>query len=195
MRYMGGKFRQSKVIAEYVRKNKGDCTVFVEPFCGMASVSKRLGKEFDKVILSDINHHVINLLRSLVNGTFKEYKPTRQQQVEEEYLYYKSLKDTDSDDPMVAYFGNGMCFGAKWFAPLSRSAHGFVKEFPSLAQVNQVNKALLTDQRKLLEINDLELGISSYDKLEIPNGSFVYSDSPYGDSLGHYRPNGFNSSD
>lgn len=195
MRYMGGKFRQSKVIAEYIRENKGDCTVFVEPFCGMASVSKRIGKEFDRVILSDINRHVVNLLRSLVDGTYKGYKPTHQQQVEEDYLYYKSLKDTNSNDPMIAYFGNGMSFGGRWFAGLIRNSghNSFVKEFPSLDQVETNNRSLLIDQRQLLEINNLELVVSSYDKLPIPTGSFVYSDSPYGSGISHFYTGGFDS--
>lgn len=45
MQYMGGKFRQSKVIVEVLRPYITPDTVYVEPFCGGLNSAARIAKD------------------------------------------------------------------------------------------------------------------------------------------------------
>jgi site-specific DNA-adenine methylase len=124
----------------------------------------------------------------LIDGTFTPYNPSSHQQLEDDYLYYKNLKDTDSNDPMIAYWGHGMCFGGRWFNTLVRNGRehrkggrleGIDCEFSALSNALEVNRSVIRDQEALSKIRNLELMVSDYQELQIPKGSFVYLDSPY----------------
>jgi len=178
MRYIGGKKRQSKIIANYIMEHKGNRNVYVEPFCGMCSVASRLTNEFDTIILADNNKHIVNLLKSLVDDTFVPYQWVSQEQTEKEHKKFKAMKDKGIEHPMMAFWGHGMSFAAKWFGTLARSkdASG-VKS--SKSHVRNSNRGLLELQEKLKQIKNLTIVHSSYDELNIPNNSVVYCDPPY----------------
>lgn len=197
MRYMGGKFRQSKVISNYVKKNFSCNQTYVEPFCGMVSVASKVSDNFTNVILADNDEFVILLLKSLVNNTFVPYNPTDQNQIERDYKIFAKYKHMEISDinvehlPMVAYWGYGMSFGGKWFAGLARD-YRCDKDAPSLQITKNVNESLLKIQKSLKNIPNLKIIHSSYDELEIPDNSVVYLDPPYINRTKAYKnTNGF----
>ena len=57
MRYMGGKFRQSKAICQVLKPYINKNTVYVEPFCGGMWSAARVARELKpkEMILNDIN--------------------------------------------------------------------------------------------------------------------------------------------
>lgn len=46
MRYMGGKMRQGKIIAQHVKRVLGPFQHYVEPFCGALGVATNIGRAF-----------------------------------------------------------------------------------------------------------------------------------------------------
>ena len=198
MQYMGGKFRQSSVIADYIKSNSDNIDTYVEPFCGMASVANKLTDHFDNIILADNNKFIILLLKSLVDDTFVKYEPKNQEQIERDYMTFSIYKELDTQDmkninlSMVAYWGYGMSFGGKWFGGLARSTRDDAIN-PSMPFVKRANNSLLKIQKSLKMVKNLKIIHSSYDLLKIPDNSIVYLDPPYVNRVkAHRTKTGFN---
>lgn len=74
MRYMGGKFRQSKAIIEQLVIHKGNCYGYMEPFCGAMGVAEKalpvLAEHgFTEFHLYDISEPLINMWKAAIfNG-------------------------------------------------------------------------------------------------------------------------------
>lgn len=123
MRYMGGKFRQSKAICEVLKPYMTPDTVYVEPFCGGMWSAVRVAEELHPkvMILNDINKPLMLLWeRCLDEGC--DWLPVDAEQVEREYLKYKATQD--ENDPLTAWYGIALSFGGKWFGGVARYTKG-----------------------------------------------------------------------
>lgn len=131
MRYLGGKTRIAKAIAEIVNAERGD-RVFWEPFCGGLSVSVRLAAHGPGIV-SDAHPSLIALYQAVRDG----WAPPKHV-AEEEYQAARSLPD---HDPLKGFIGFGCSFGGKWFGGMARgggrnyaaeSARAIVRDVRSL---------------------------------------------------------------
>lgn len=166
MRYMGGKYRQSRAIVECLRPYAEDGFTYVEPFCGGMWSAARVCRDLHpgRVILNDVNKPLMLLWdRVLRDGT--DWLP--QYPSKEEYELYKSRMD--EYDPLTAYYGFGFSFGGAWFS-------SYIK--PGTSHNGDQRKSI---QRKVdfLKTCNLELHTGNYFELDIPNNAVVYCDPPY----------------
>lgn len=176
MRYMGGKFRQRRAIADALRPYIDGGTTYVEPFLGG-------GWSFAHVIDTcrpghaigaDVNGSLVELWRKVVaEGT--EWLPVSQREVEANYRAYKDAQDMS--DPLTAWYGVACSFGGKWFSGMARvrSGNRFKGEHAYAESARSTEKKAAS----MRKCPDLRLLCCSYDELEIPDGAVVYCDPPY----------------
>lgn len=172
MRYMGGKFRQSKAIVEVLRPYIDPNTVYVEPFCGGMWSAARVAKELKPglVILNDINRPLMLLWEKCLREGC-DWLPVDAEQVEREYPKYRTTQD--ENDPLTAWYGIALSFGGKWFGGVARHTKG-QQETTYEAERKSMYKKI--DSLRMVQT---ELHTGSYNELEIPNNAVVYLDPPY----------------
>lgn len=176
MRYMGGKFRQSRGIVQCLRPYAEDGFTYVEPFCGGMWSAARVCQDLrpGRVILNDINKPLMLLWdRVLHEGT--EWLPTDLQGIEENYQHYKH---DGGDDPLTAWYGIACSFGGKWFGGVARS-DGRTDFEPQRRSTARKADALRPYHPELL--------CGDYREVGIPDSAVVYCDPPYeGRSKAHH---------
>ena len=172
MRYMGGKFRQSKAIVECLRPVVNSETVYIEPFCGgMWSATRVIRDLHPKVsILNDINKPLMLLWDKCIKEGV-DWLPTDQQFVEDNRQKYK--REQNMDDPLTAWYGIAVSFGGDWFAGIARQSKGD-RNYGYLGQ-----KKSTYSKVKILQSSNIMLCNLDYQQLSIPDGSVVYCDPPY----------------
>lgn len=169
MRYMGGKFRQSRGIVQCLRPYTKPGFTYVEPFCGGMWSAARVCRDLrpGRVILNDINKPLMLLWdRVLHEGT--EWLPTDLQEIEENYQHYKH--GGGDNDPLTAWYGVACSFGGKWFGGVARS-NGMTDFEPQSRSTAR--------KADVLRVHAPELSCGDYREVEIPDGAVVYCDPPY----------------
>lgn len=172
MRYMGGKFRQSKAIVECLRLYVNENTVYVEPFCGGMWSATQVIKELNpkECILNDINKPLMLLWAKCIKDGV-DWLPVDQTTVENEYQKYR--KAQDDNNPLTAWYGIALSFGGKWFGGVARNSRiNNDKGYES--QRRSTNKKV-----EILKNSRVKFMAGSYDNMEIPDGAVVYCDPPY----------------
>lgn len=175
MRYMGGKFRQRRVIADALRPCIDGDTTYVEPFLGggwsFAHVIETCRP--GHAIGADVNGSLIELWRRVV-AEGVDWLPVSLEEVEANYHAYKAAQDMS--DPLTAWYG--VCsFGGKWYGGIARS-----KTTDRFKGEDAFAESARSTERKaasMRECPDLRLLCCSYEELEIPDGAVVYCDPPY----------------
>lgn len=173
MRYMGGKFRQSKAICQVLKPFVNEDTVYVEPFCGGMWSAARVARELHpkKMILNDVNRPLMLLWeKCLAEGC--DWLPVDAELIEREYPKYKVTRD--GNDPLTAWYGFGLSFGGKWFGGVARGHNMDGTSYVNGTKIEAMNKKI--DSLRLVKT---ELHTGSYKDLEIPNEAVVYLDPPY----------------
>lgn len=136
MRYLGGKYRLAKYLAEAVNRYRQPGQLVWDAFCGGLSMSVALSKK-GPVWSTDACVPLISLYQAVQNG----WDPPTDVSLEE----YNAAKALPDSDPMKAFCGFGCSFGGKWFGglarvhasrpntPPSKSTRAFLKALPSLS--------------------------------------------------------------
>jgi DNA adenine methylase len=106
MRYLGGKTRIAKQIAEQINRVRKPGQWVWEPFCGGLSVTVALSKA-GPVWATDANPALISLYQAVRNG----WQPPTEVS-KEEWQAAKALPDSN---PLKAFAGFGCSFGGMWF--------------------------------------------------------------------------------
>jgi DNA adenine methylase len=167
MQYLGGKSRLAKAIAAVVAPRG----LWWEPFCGGLSVSVQLAK-YGPGIVSDVNPALMALYQAVRDGWQPPTSVSREQ--------YDAAKRLPDSDPMKAFCGFGLSFGAKWFAGADVAPRDI---FPrglraTRDPVRGAREALLRD---LPALSARELRCASF--FSIMPGSLsldaIYCDPPY----------------
>jgi DNA adenine methylase len=176
MRYMGGKFRQRRAIADALRPYINGETTYVEPFLGggwsFAHVIETCKPRH--AIGADVNGSLVELWRRVVvEGV--DWLPVSLEEVEANYHAYKDAQDMS--DPLTAWYGVACSFGGKWYGGVARSktTNRSKGEDAFAAQARSTERKAAS----MRECPDLALLCCSYDDLEIPDGAVVYCDPPY----------------
>ena len=172
MRYMGGKSRIAKSIAETilteVRKRGGvSQNILVSLFCGNCAVEAKLA-DFEHLILNDNHKYLIALLQGVQSGYVLPDSVTK-----EEYQYIRKHKD---NDPVLAGFvGFGCSFGGKFFG-------GYASDAQNTNYADISKRSLLKDMSKLRKATFVN---KDYRNVELPEGCVIYADPPYKGTTGY----------
>ena len=161
MRYMGGKMRQGKKIAEVVKKVLGPDQPYVEPFCGALGVATNLGRE--GLLLSDVSRALIRMWQDAWDGKI-------------EYPAYVSYEEwvavrakQDPEDWRTAFYGFGCAFSGRFYGAYARD------DVPG----NTPRQARDSIKKKLAKLKAPVFRSGSYSEIDIPPKSFIYCDPPY----------------
>jgi DNA adenine methylase len=133
MRYMGGKSRIAKQLAEVIDRVRKPGQLVWDPFCGGLSMAVALSKN-GPVWATDVNVALINLYRAVQSGWVPPTEVSR-----ETYQAAKSLPDTD---PFKGFCAVACSFAGKWFGgyALSGSRNYALNARRSLAEVTRVQR-------------------------------------------------------
>ena len=158
MRYMGGKLRHSKAIAELIESYRKPGQAYFEPFCGGAWV---LGKVSGERFASDTNEALITYYKAIQDG----YVPPDSIS-EQEYKDIKSKQDVK--DPVTAFALICCSWGAKWAGGYARDSIGR-------------NYAAQAKETCLKHRNSID-GVLFYNRSYTyfkPFNEIIYADPPY----------------
>ena len=177
MRYMGGKFRQRRAIADALRPYIGGDTTYVEPFLGggwsFAHVIETCRP--GHAIGADVNGSLIEFWRKVI-AEGVGWLPTSLEEIEENYAAMRERDRAGEIDPMLAWYATELSFGGRWFEGVARSE--------SIRKNGYSTKSTEKKVASMCGCPDLTLLCCSYDELEIPDGAVVYCDPPYNGRYG-----------
>jgi DNA adenine methylase len=160
MRYLGGKSRIRRAVAETIEKYRVADQSYFEPFVGGAWVLQEIKGVRHA---ADINKWLITMYKALQDGWIPPENVS-----EDEYKRYKI--DTPEDDPLTAFIGFGCSFAGRWFEGYARSKkRNFAAE----------TKRSLIKQLPLIE--SVVFKCVGYQDCN-PDGMIIYCDPPYAET-------------
>lgn len=219
LKWAGGKTQLLPVIIDELPSNIDNISTYVEPFVGAGSVFLDFlsNDKFDKYIINDINHKLINLycvIRDDVESLIDSLKSLRERYLsfedlsnERELIYYEIRDLFNSDDTdkvlLASYFIflNKTCFNGlyrenlkgKFNVPIGKYKNPSIFEEEHLREVSRLlNKKNANGEFIVTILN------KSYKELEefIDKDTFVYFDPPYRPvtvgGFNSYNKSGFN---
>ena len=164
MRYLGGKSRIAKTLAQIIAP-RGP---WLEPFCGGQSMSVALSA-YGPGVSGDANAALIALYRAVRDG----WQPP-ENVTEQEYAEARALPDSD---PRKAFFGFCCSFGSKWFGGFARGeGRNYAREG---------RDALIIDAKKIREANVMLCNASFFDYAPQSCVEILYCDPPYAGTTGY----------
>lgn len=166
MRYMGGKYRQAKVIAEHIARLRKPGQLYLEPFLGGASVYARVPEPKQA---SDLMPDVVKLWCAVRDGWQPPERVTNEDWHRERYAEPSALR---------AFLGFGCSFGANFF-------QGCIAEKRDTTRLKDiVVPGKFHSEEAHSQINKKRPGIvgviehKSYDE-HGPCDAIIYCDPPY----------------
>ena len=166
MRYMGGKSRISKQIAEILNSAIDKDTPFVSLFCGSCAIESKV--QADVKILNDKHPYLIAMWQALQNGWMPPDVVTKEE-------YYRVKDNMDENPALTGFVGFGCSFGGKWWG-------GYAKDKRGDDYCGQAKRGLLKD---VLGVQSATFTCLDYKDVEIPDGAIVYADPPYANTTGY----------
>ena len=173
MRYLGGKSRTARQIAEVINKFMGVGGCFVSLFCGSCVIESFVNADIK--ILNDKHEYLTEMYKGLQNGYKLPDNLTK-----EEYYYIKGHKDTDK--VLTGFVGFGCSFGGKWFGGYARNKGG-------TNYCGQSKRSVLKIMQGLTNANFISM---DYKDVPIPENAIIYCDPPYKDTTGYTTSKNFN---
>jgi len=184
MRYLGGKSRLAKDIAQIVNSARPTGARVWEPFMGGGAVSVALAKG-GPVDCSDTHDALITMWRAAVED---EWIPDPRIIAEGMYAAYKARQDPT--DPYTAFLGYGCSYGGIWFGGFAGWSYTRLGTKPYKEwrdyRVQQTNT--LINQSHILRTSGSR--VFQFDFLaeyreDWPPGWPIYCDPPYVDTTGY----------
>lgn len=167
MRYVGGKTRIAKPLAELIRTAREDRSTYVEPFLGGASVFSVVAPAFPRTVAADVVPDLVLMWQAARDGWTP---PSDLSEAE-----YAALRHAEPS-ALRGFAGFGCSFGGKWFGGYARGAG---RNFPDEASRRVVARAagLAGSLICLADYRDLDQLIDA--------GAVVYCDPPYAGTTGY----------
>ncbi len=161
MKYMGGKSRFGKKIAEIIKKHHKPGQDYLEPFCGSCAVLEHVNIPGVKRTANDLHPYLIAMMKAVQDGWLP---PTVVTEAE-----YKALKASPENyEPhLVGFMGFAVAFAAKW---MSTYARGGTRNY-----ADESSRSLLKQKPFLQDVNFTCVDYRSFD----PTNTLVYCDPPY----------------
>ena len=166
MRYMGGKSRISKQIAEVLNSAIDKGTPFVSLFCGSCAIESKV--QADVKILNDKHPYLIAMWQALQNGWMPPDVVTKEE-------YYRVKANMDENPALTGFVGFGCSFGGKWWG-------GYAKDKRGDDYCGQAKRGLFKD---LPGVQSAIFTCLDYHDVEIPDDAIVYCDPPYANTTGY----------
>lgn len=162
MRYLGGKARIGKKIAEQILT----CVPpehrieYLEPFLGGANAFEHIAPHFEKTYAGDVHEDLILMWQAVARG----WVPPEHVSEEE----YQALKKA-APSALRGFAGFGCTFGGKWFAGYARGGHG--------ADAATGRRSLLRQAQAFVRL--VTLARVSFFEWPVVPGVVLYCDPPY----------------
>jgi len=160
MKYLGGKQRIGKHIAEYLQQYEN--SKYLEPFCGSLGVLKHMTNK--ETTGNDYHADLIEMWKAVQKGELKYPESVS----EEEYEEAKELK---SPSALKAYIGFGMSFGGRYFGAYAHKYLGTKKEDFCKEMRNSL-------ERIRPKISNVKFTNKDYREIKV-KGYLIYCDPPY----------------
>lgn len=162
IRYLGGKSRIRRDIAEYINANSDENSPFVSLFCGSCAVESLINAK--RKICNDAHPYIIAMWRELQRGRKFPEKITDKE--------YHSIKENmTADSALAGFVGFGCSYGGKWWGGLARDRRG--DDFCKAPKIS------------IAGLENAEFICNDYCKVIIPPNSTVYCDPPYKATTGY----------
>lgn len=170
LRYLGGKFRISKQLTNFLNSVRKEGQIYVEPFVGGASVIRLMD---DPRIGSDICPFLITFYQQLQLG----YIPPDTIS-EDRYKELKELSKQGVCNAEIGFCGYFTSFGGKWFGGVARDPGG---------GYDFVKGARNTCLKFKPYLQQIKFYCSDYEDLlrTLPLGCLIYCDPPYIGTTGY----------
>lgn len=113
MRYLGGKTRLAKHIAEAILTDTDSRSTYIEPMVGGGSVLAEMAPHFNTVFAGDIHPDLVMLYVAVKNGWIPPHEVSE--------FEYQNLKRA-VPSALRGFVGFGCSFGGRWFEGYARNA-------------------------------------------------------------------------
>ena len=178
MKYLGGKYRQGKEIAQVLKEygEKHKIKKYIESFCGALGVAIRMVDDYN-VHISDNHKDLIMLWKEVKVGKFKYPKTVSERT-------YNRFKKSNEPSAMRAFIGFGCSFGGKWFS-------SFAEDYNTnrISICNGTVSGLKKTTNKIKKIKKIKH--QSYEKWK-PVNCLIYCDPPYQNTTQYNTDSDFN---
>lgn len=168
MRYLGGKFKISKDLANVLNPITKD-KPFVDLFCGACNVIEKITTASSRMA-NDNNPYLITLLKAIQDGWEPPIVVS-----EQEYRY--TMSHLDENPALSGFIGIGCSYCGGWKNGYARSAN---------SSYNYAKGAHNTILRQKQKLEGVLFTTRDYDKVPIPDGAVVYCDPPYKGTTNRY---------
>ncbi len=167
MRYMGGKARIAKKVAEFINGQLQEGQAYYEPFCGACNVTQHIDKNRE-VYASDSNKYLIAFWQAIQNG----WQPP---EVVSEDEYQRVKSDKDQDLALTAFIGFGCSFAGRFFGGYARGG----------AKRNYAANAASSTRGKAGGLFSAQFNCLLFGDVLVKPGSLAYCDIPYRGTTGY----------
>ena len=157
MRYVGGKSRIARQIAEIINNFAGGGQCFVSLFCGSCVIESLVNADIK--ILNDKHEYLIEMYKGLQN----DYK-LPDNLTQEEYYYIKEHKNNDKI--LTGFVGFGCSFGGKWFGGYARNKGG----------TNYCGQSKRSVLKTMKGLTNAKFTSMDYRDVSIPENAIIYCD-------------------
>lgn len=182
MKYMGSKRRIAKYIIPFTTKYLTDDKWYVEPFVGGCNMMDKV--QHHSRIGSDVNPYLIDMWRGVLSGNTYPMEISKELYSTARDIYKRQSSEMSSD--MLGWIGWMGSFNGKFF---DGGYGGKTKDRDYIKE--QINNTL----NQLPKLMDVHFIHSSYNDLDIPDGSIIYCDPPYENTTGYVTSKSFNHTD
>jgi len=153
MRYLGGKCKIAKQIAELINSING-YSLYLEPFCGAVNVASLI--KIQHKILNDKNPYLIAMLKAVQNGWIPPENVSKEE-------YYLAKKNQDIEPHIAGFVGFACSFAGKlWgsYAKTNNKNRNYAKQGKNsmyLVTLQLFSKLSLNKKLEMERINVLKL--------------------------------------
>ena len=178
MRYMGGKSRISKQIAEILNSDIDKDTPFVSLFCGSCAIESKV--QADVKILNDKHPYLIAMWQALQNGWMPPDIVTKEE-------YYRVKANMDENPALTGFVGFGCSFGGKWWGGYAKDKRGddYCGQAKRGLLRNYAGNAKSTLAKDMSGLKTATFTCLDYHDVKILDGAVVYCDPPYANTTGY----------
>lgn len=174
MRYVGGKSKIARQIADKIRELSPDATTVIEPFMGGGAMTERLAQRFDRVFASDAQEDIYLMWRSVLHGWSPPALITEEE--------YRELRNAPPS-ALRGFAGFGGSFGGKFFGGYARG--GLTASGEPRNHQGESARAVERIGRAIREGN-VQISLRDYRQIQLDiSGAVVYCDPPYAQTLGY----------
>lgn len=174
MRYVGGKQRIAKRIAEVILETSSGRETYLEPFVGGGAVGAILGSRFDFTAYADAHEDLVLMWQALERGEDFPEALTRAE--------WENLRESPPS-ALRGLAGFGGSFSGKWFAGYAKGGHNANGQ-----PRNHYGESLRRARRDIEGMRGrvtTSITRRSFEDTPVWPGCVVYADPPYRGTLGY----------